>query len=251
MRKFLVAALVLCAVVFTGSKAEAIVDVEARYWFTSLDANAKFTADSVVGTQFDLVDDLGIDDKKGFLEGRITLELGSSKLRYGYVPMKWSGSKTLTQSIVFAGTTYTASTQVDSELKLDYHRLGYEYDFIDALNNKLGVIFEVKYFDGSASLKADSLGFNKTESFKAPIPTVGIAAQVGLPFLFSVGGEVTGMTYGSSAYILDAEAGVNIKPMPFVLVSAGYRVFKLHVEQSDDMAEIKLKGPFVTLKADF
>lgn len=251
MRKFLAAALVLCAVVFTGSRAEAIVDVEGRYWFTNLDANARISTGSVVGTDLDLVDDLGIDDKKGFLEGRITLELGSSKLRYGYVPMKWSGSKTLTQSVVFAGSTYTASTQVDSELKLDYHRLGYEYDFIDALNNKLGMIFEVKYFDGNASLKASSLGFDNSESFRVPIPTVGIAAQVGLPLILSVGGEVTGMTYGSSAYILDAEAGINIKPMPFVLVSAGYRVFKLHVENSDDMAEIKLKGPFLTLKADF
>ncbi|MEK7679870.1 MAG: hypothetical protein AAB356_06740, partial [Deltaproteobacteria bacterium] len=171
----------LCAVVFTGTRADAIVDVEGRYWFTNLDANARISTGSVIGTDLDLVKDLGIDDKKGFLEGRITLELGSSKLRYGYVPMKWSGSKTLTQSVVFAGTTYTASTQVDSELKLDYHRLGYEYDVIDSLNNKLGMIFEVKYFDGSASLKAASLGFDKSESFRVPIPTVGIAAQVGLP----------------------------------------------------------------------
>ena len=79
----------------------------------------------------------------------------------------------------------------------------------------------------------------------------GIAAQVGLPFLFSVGGEITGISLGSDAYLVDGEAMVNLKPAPFVIISGGYRVFKLHLENDDDLADITVKGPFVMLKADF
>ena len=249
MRKLVV----LLAAVFVlslSSTASAIVDVEARYWFTDFDDTIRVTEGSTVGTDINLVDDLGVGDEN-FVEARITIELGSHKIRYGYMPLKWEGSNNLTRSITFNGTTYSASTNVESEIKMDYHRLGYEYDIIDSLNNKLGVIFELKYFDGEASLKAPSAGLDERESFKAPIPTVGIAAQVGLPFLFSVGGEVTGISLGSDAYIVDGEAMVNLKPAPFVVISGGYRVFKLHLENDDDLADITVKGPFVMLKADF
>ncbi|HBG45567.1 MAG TPA: hypothetical protein DDW94_01095 [Deltaproteobacteria bacterium] len=237
-------------VLFTGSMAFAVVDIEGRYWFTDLDGTVKVTEGGTSGTEIDLTDDLGVEDDD-FLDARITLELGSHKIRYGYMPLKWNGSKTTTQNIVFNGETYSASTDVQSELKMGYHRLGYEYDFIDTLNNRLGVIFEIKYFDGEASLTAPSAGLDETESFKAPIPTVGIAAQVGLPFLLSVGGEVTGMGIGSEAYIIDGEAMVNLKPAPFVVISGGYRIFKLHLESDDDLADLTVKGPFVMLRADF
>lgn len=251
MKRLAVAALVVLALLFTGSNASAVVDVEGRYWFSNLDDKIQVTGAGVTGTEIDLVNDLGVDDKKNFFDARITLELGSHKLRYGYMPLKWDGNNTLSQSIVFNGQTYSATTNVDSELKMDYHRLGYEYDIIDTLNNKLGIIFEVKYFDGNASLKAPGAGLDESESFKAPIPTVGIAAQVGLPLLISVGGEVTGISLGSKAYMVDGEVGVNIKPFPFVIISGGYRVFMLHLENNDDLADLTVKGPFVMLRADF
>ncbi len=69
--------------------------------------------------------------------------------------------------------------------------------------------------------------------------------------IFSVGGEITGITLGSSAYLVDAEAAVNIKPAPFVIISGGYRIFKMHAENDDDLAEVSLSGPFLSLRADF
>ncbi len=241
----------LLAVVFVlafGQKAYAVVDVEARYWFTEFDDTVRVTDGGLPGTDIDLVDDLGVGDEN-FVEGRITLELGSHRLRYGYMPLKWEGSKNLTKTINFNGTTYSASTDVESELQMDYHRLAYEYDFIDTLDNRLGIIFEVKYFDGEASLT--TTGVDERESFQVPIPTVGIAAQVSLPFLLSVGGEVTGISLGSDAYIVDGEAMVNFEPLPFFAISDGYRVFKLHLENDDDLADISVKGPFVMLRAVF
>lgn len=251
MKRFFIAAVVFFTVILAGSSAFALVNVEGRYWFTSLDAKAKVSSGSVIGSDIDLVNSFGVDGKNNFFDGRIGFELGSHKIRYGFLPMKWDGTQVISQSVVFNGRTYSASTSVDAHLKIDYHRLGYEYDIIDALNNRLGVIFELKYFDTQSSLKASALGFDETKSLKAPVPTIGIAAQVGLPMLISLGGEVTGVTIGNKAYLFDGEAGLNIKPAPFITVSAGYRYFKLHLENNDDKGDFLLRGPYVMLKGNF
>ncbi|MFQ5587088.1 MAG: hypothetical protein ACE5GF_09775 [Thermodesulfobacteriota bacterium] len=224
--------------IFTSTAAHAILRVEGRYWFPTLDAEVK---SGLLGTELNLVDDLG--------EGRVTLELGGSKLRYAFTPLSWDGDETITQSISFGGQTYSASSQITSSLDVDYHRLGYEYDFIDFLNNKLGVIFDIKYFDVVASLK--TVGIDESEAFKAPIPTIGVVAQVGLPFLFSVGGEVTGITLGDTGHLVDGEAAVNFKPVPLVTLSGGYRVFKVKYEDDDNHVIIDLNGPFIQLRASF
>lgn len=243
--KKLAALLFFVATLFTGTNAFALVDVEGRYWLTTMDGEIK---SGTTGTTINLVDDLGVDDQENFFDVRATLEFGSHKLRYGYMPLSWKGTKTISQDIVFNGQTYSESDTVNTELDIAYHRLGYEYDIIDTLNNRLGVIFEVKYFDIDASLTDTT---TRTASVKAPLPTVGIAAQAGLPFLLSVGGEITGISLGSAAWLVDAEAGVNFKPAPFVVVSGGYRLLKLHLDYDDDLADISVQGPFVMLRADF
>jgi hypothetical protein len=251
LRKLKLPIVALFAVLFGFSTAHAVMEVEGRYWFTNLDSSFKSSSTSIIGTEIDLVNDLGIDDKKNFWEGRVSLNLGSSKLRYAYMPLSWSGSKDLTKSVVFAGKTYSASTKVDTELDIKYHRLGYEYDIIDTLGNKFGVIFDVKYFVIDASVKADALGFNESESVKAPVPTIGLAAQVALPFSFNVGAEATGITLGKGKYLFDGEVTVSVQPASFLAASVSYRMLKLHLEDGDDMGEIKLKGPYMMLRAGF
>ncbi len=251
MRRLAVLFITLAALLLFQTKAFAVVDVEARYWFTTLDGNATATSAAALGTDINFVDDLGMEENKGFVEGRITFELGSHKLRYGFMPMTWDGTRTITQSISFAGQTFSASTSVDTQVEINYHRLGYEYDLFDVANNKVGAIIELKYIDAQINLKDSALGLDETESIALPIPTIGIAASVGLPFLLDVSGEVTGITLGSQAYLVDGEVSVNFKPAPFVVLAAGYRYMDFHVEKNNDQADIRLQGPFITLKADF
>ncbi len=249
MKKILLGLAVLALTLSLSTDASAWVEAEGRYWFSTLDSNFKSSVTGIIGDNIDLVNDLGLDPDEAFPEGRITLNLGKHRLRYGFMPLEWDATKNIAQEVKFAGETYILNTSVSTTLKADYHRLGYEYDFIDVLNNKLGVIFEVKYFDLEASL--DAVGQNKTESLKAPVPTIGLAAQFGLPALLSVAGEVTGIGLGSDLYLYDAEVGVVYTPFPMVRVSGGYRIFELHVEDGDDEATLTLSGPYVMLKADF
>ncbi|MDH4228037.1 MAG: hypothetical protein OEV59_09875 [Deltaproteobacteria bacterium] len=248
------AALFMC---FSASNADALVDfkVEGRYWFTTLDSNVKISDTNVLGTDINLVDDLGLDEKKGFPEARILLGIGSHKVRYAFTPLSWDGKKNITETIKFGGKTYTLGNLVKTSLDMDYHRLGYEYDFIDLLSNKVGVIIEAKYLDFDVSLSESLTGKKESGSFGLPIPAVGVTGQVGLPMLFNISAEVTGMSFGSYGKVIDAEAAVNFNPIPLFTVSAGYRIFKLELEADSglnkDSADLNIKGPFVLVRFGF
>ncbi len=248
MKRALMAVVILASLVFINSRADALVGVEGRYWLTDLDADLKVTDNNITGTDIDLTDDLGMDDED-FYEARISIGLGRHRIRYAYLPLSWDGAKTISKSITFNGRTYSANTFVDSSLDVTYHRLGYEYDVIDALGNRLGVIFEVKYFDIDAELESSTI--SESESMGVPLPAVGVTFQVGLPVFLSLGGEVTGISVGGNGYLVDAECVLNYKPAPLVTFSGGYRYLKLYAEKGDDEADLTLDGPFVTVKLRF
>ncbi len=253
MKRILFTTAITLALVFFHTQAFAVVKLEGRYWFTDLEGDLNVTDGGLAGTDIDIKDDLGVDDED-FWEIRATLEFGSHKFRYGFVNLEWDGDNTLTETINFGGETFTVSTFVVTDIDIVYHRLGYEYDFIDTLDYRLGAIFEVKFFDVDASVEAPNVvpAVKESESFTAPVPTIGVAFQAGLPFLLDVGGEVTGITLGKYGYLIDAEAAVNFNPFPFVTLSGGYRYFKLHADVDDDFElDLDLNGPFVLLRVGF
>lgn len=225
-----------------SSNAEAVLHVEGRYWFTSLDAKVKSTETNLIGTEIDVVNTLGMEKSKNFLEGRVDFNLGDHHLRYAYIPLSWKGDKTITQSVNFAGTTYSANAKVESKLDIIYQRVGYRYNIIDTLGNQLGIIFDVKLLDVKANLK--TTGIDKSYSVSAPIPTIGVGAQIGLPYLFSIGGEITGIVYGDNQ-LVDWEAAVNFNPIPFTTISGGYRTFTVNVKDKDNKVDFSLAGPYL------
>lgn len=247
MKKFLLLIFVFAASLLAYSPAEAIIHVEGRYWFTTLDSKVKVTDAGIIGTEINAVDTLGMDKSKGFPEGRVDLNLGSHHIRYAYLPLSWEGHKTITQSITFKGATYTASTNVDSKLNVVYQRLGYRYDIIDMLDNQLGIIIDVKLLGIDAQLKDPSLILDKTYSLTVPVPTLGIGAQIGLPFLFSISAEVTGMAYSGNS-LVDGEASVNFNPVPFTTISGGYRIFNVEVKDGDNKGNFNLSGPYLMVR---
>lgn len=253
MKRILFTTAITLALVFFHTHAFAVLKLEGRYWFTDLEGDLKVSESTIEGTDIDITDTLKVDDED-FWEIRATLELGSHKIRYGFVNLEWDGDNTLAETITFGGQTFTVSTLVATDLDVVYHRLGYEYDIIDTLDNRLGLIFEVKYFDVDASIEAPNLvpAVKESESYSVALPTVGVAFQAGLPFLLNVGGEVTGITLGKYGYLVDAEAAVNFNPFPFVTLSGGYRYFKLHADDDDDFElDFDLNGPFAMLRVGF
>jgi len=250
MKKLLVAIIVFLGAL-ASRDASALVTAEGRYWFTDLSSTAQISGSGIPGTDINLVKDTGLESSKGFPEVRLGFNIGSHRIRYAFVPLSWSGSGSLTQTFNFAGQTFSATDRVNSDLRAYYHRLGYEWDIIDVLGNRLGPVIEIKYFDIDAHIKDTTTGMEESKRINLPVPAIGVAGRIALPFLFGVGGELTGMSLGSMAYVVDAEASADFKPVPFVSVEAGYRVLALHVDYSNSKANMTVKGPFVGLKAEF
>jgi len=66
-----------------------------------------------------------------------------------------------------------------------------------------------------------------------------------------VDGEVSGISLGSAAYVIDGEAGMDFKPIPYFSLTGGYRALVLHFDHNDSKANMTVKGPFAGLKAEF
>lgn len=248
MKKNILAVSLFFAVILNCSNALAFVHIEGRYWFTDLSNIASASAAGVTGTDLNFIKDLDLEKRKDFWEARVSLELDEHRIRYGFLPLKWNGSRNLAGSISFKGQTFTGQT--DSTLEADYHRLGYKYDFVDLLGSDLGVIIELKYFKATLGIKspagpAESLGID------AFFPTVGVSGHLGLPFNMNVGGEITGVMLTNKLYTADGELALNINTIPFVTISGGYRALIVYIEKQNVKEDLTLVGPFVLLRAGF
>jgi len=78
-------------------------ELEGRYWKPKLESTVKIV-DNSIGTDINLVDDLGFDDKEDFGEARGQIKFfGKHKFNFSYLPLKWDGDKILTETIEFDG----------------------------------------------------------------------------------------------------------------------------------------------------
>ncbi len=91
------------------------IALEGRYWHPKLNSTVKIV-ENQIGTDINLVDDLGFGAEKGFGEGRLQVKVWQyHKSNFSYLPMKWEGDKIISQNIQFSGQTYPAGTRVQSE----------------------------------------------------------------------------------------------------------------------------------------
>jgi outer membrane protein len=225
------------------------------YWWPDFSAEVRVDSDSIVGTTLDAEDDLGMDDES-YPSVEAFVGLGNHHLRLMYTQADYSGAKNISRDIVFNGQTYTASTFVESDLEFRMLDFEYQYDLLDLENIlagfSLGIIAKVKYIEGEARLKAASLGHDESETFKAPVPMLGLALHLGiLADILEARVKGAGMGYSGNTFY-DAQADISLTPFPFVDIHAGYRIMKINVDDiSDVYADLEFKGPYAGLTISF
>jgi len=226
------------------------IEIEGRYWMPKLDSTVK-VVENLLGNEIKLVDDLGFDDRKNFAEGRFQIKFFKKhKFNLSYLPMKWEAEKTITRTIEFSGTTYTAGTPVQSKLDLNFYKIGYEYDFLAGKAGFLGAGIDVLVANVSVELKAP--GFvDQKEDRTIPIPMIGLIGRL-YPFRWAnLTAKISGIPLGQYGNIIDAEGSLNINPIKYVGISGGYRYFGVDVKYNDNSFDFKLNGPFVALNIRF
>jgi len=228
------------------------IGARGHYWFPSLDGTVKVDEATIVGTTVDFDEDLGIEDED-YPSVEVFVGGGNHHLSFMYTDIDYSGKKTLTRQVIFGGKTYPVSALVTSTIQYEMMDVLYQYDFLnleDVLGGfSLGGVLQVKYLDGSVSLK--TTGIDEKEDFTIPIPMVGLNLQMGiLAQILQARLRGTAISYSESA-IYEVMGDISYTPFPFVDIHGGYRSFIIDIDEDDLTFDYNMSGPYVALTLSF
>jgi hypothetical protein len=126
-------------------------------------------------------------------------------------------------------------------------QLGWSFQFVDVHDGwfRIGPMVETNGFLMHGSLAAPEFGVQQREDFSAGLPTVGLAMNIRPHRAVEIYGQASGMQAGSYGYFIVSDSGVRVRLWEHLLLTAGYRTFNLHVENSPDFAHLRTRGPFL------
>ena len=151
-------------------------------YLPSINSNARLETPSNGGTEIPLENRLGLQKTMSSLDLQAAVRIARSQLiTLGYFGFKRSGSRTLTDSIVFGDSVYRAGATIDATAKFYYYGLTYRYYFVNKKDWDLGAGLGVDAFNINAALGVrvnvvdgfvDSA--QKSGGFTAPSAMLGI-----------------------------------------------------------------------------
>jgi hypothetical protein len=163
--------------------------VEVAYGWWNADPSLIVNSESlgILGTDVDLVDDLGIEQRK---LGKLNIVLRPApkhKFRIEYLPITYEAETNIQREFVFNGQRYRVGLPVNTSADFKTYRFGYEYDFVRRSRGFAGVLFDVKYTDVRVELNSP-IGTEFTTAV-APIPTIGFVGRGYVSKNVAIGGE--------------------------------------------------------------
>jgi len=141
------------------------------------------------GSTIDAQADLGLE-QRWMNDFRIVIKPGARhKFRFSYLPMDYISTATLTGTIYFNGREYPVSAEIESNLRWNTFRFGYEYDFVSSKAGFLGMVLEGK--TTTAEIQLTSAAGNEFAKAQATVPAIGVVGRFYFAPGFSVTGEYT------------------------------------------------------------
>jgi hypothetical protein len=223
--------------------------VEVSYGWWNADPSLVVNSESlgIVGSDVDLVNDLGIDQKK---LGRLNLVLRPApkhKFRFEYLPIEYEAETTLAREFVFNGQRYRVGLPVNTSAAFKTYRFGYEYDFVRRSRGFAGVLLDLKYTDVRVELSSPIIATEFTSAV-APIPTLGFVARGYVARNLAIGGEISFFrapdnlsdSYDGKYTDFDIYSTLNFTEN--VGATAGYRSVDVFYEADNDAGALKFKG---------
>lgn len=218
------------------------IDLQVGGWQSTISGEV-----NNAGTAIDVENTLGLDDAtSAYARARLDVTaLGN--FYFGYTPLTYDATKTLTNTITFGGATYSASTSVQSEVDLSAYDVAWTASLINAGIAEFELGLNVKMVDGVVTLNNGTT--SRTADLTIPVPMVKAVLRVDGPF---VSAELDGSAigYGGNTFS-DVTAQVKLSPMPLFYLSAGYRAIDLELEDGNKYAFVKSSGPFMAVGFEF
>ena len=254
MKKIILGLLVSLLFIGTVRAQDVAIEMEGLYWLTNLSSMVRAEKDGR-GTDIDFKADLSLKDKN-LAFGRFTFFINSrNRIRLTYTPLGYETDTTLSKTIELGGRTDVINTRVVGDIKAQYLRLGWAYQFLNLQGGliKFGTLVELKGLWGDVTLAAPNrlIPFKETDSFYAALPTFGLALDVNPLSFLNVFAEVSGLPAGQYGYMVEAEAGVKFIPMKNISLIGGVRFADIEARDNPSFAKLRLTGPFVGLSLRF
>lgn len=222
------------------------IEVSFNFWNPTPEAIVNSEALGILGTDINLVTDLGIT-KKMLKDLRIVLRPAKKhRFRINYLPMNYDATTTLTREFIFNGLRYRPGLPVETTAQFKAWRFGYEYDFLYRDRGFLGVLLDVKYTDVNVGLLSP-IGDEFTKAV-APIPTIGGVGRVYAARNVALNAEVSYFKVPESASedyrgrYLDFDLYATFNPHKNVGVQAGYRSIDVFYLSKNDTGTLTFKG---------
>ena len=209
------------------------------------------TRGSIVGTGTRIsVGSLGLDEAHAFGFGlRWDWEAHGLELRYR--PFAFSGRATTSDSLIFHGVTYPAGETIETDLRLDFVTLRYDFKLVDRDWAQFRVGPQINYWRFSARLH--SLGPSSIDDKRAFASSMfgGFAGGEIRTSCFHFGGEASvGWNLGDYSLIeLIAYAGVDWTES--ARLDIGYRSIAFDMNATTNDGDFFVQGPFVMFSLAF
>jgi hypothetical protein len=146
-------------------------------WWPTAEPVVNSEALGILGTDINLVDDLGLEQKM-LTDLRLVFRPSPKhRLRFEYLPMNYDQpAGQVNREFIFNGQRYPVGLPVATTAQFKTVRLGYEYDFFYRPRGFIGIVFDVKVTDVNVGLNSP-IGDEFAKAL-APIPTIGGAFRV-------------------------------------------------------------------------
>jgi len=222
------------------------IELSFNFWNPTPEPFINSEALGILGTDIDLVNDLGIE-KQRLKDLRLVLRPGKKhRFRINYLPMNYDAESTVRRTFVFNGLRYPVGLPVATTAEFKAWRFGYEYDFLYRERGFLGVLFDVKYTDINVGLNSP-LGDEFLKQ-AAPLPTIGGVARVYAAKNVALNAELSYFKIPESASedyqgrYLDFDINATFNPHRNVGIEAGYRKIDLNYLAKKDSGSLIFKG---------
>ena len=175
-----------------GDAVGEVYRIEAAYAWWNAEPSLIINSESleIVGTDIDLIGDLGIQKKRLGLFDVVLRPGRKHKFRFQRMPIKYeTDAFPVQREFVFNGQRYRVGLPVTTSVDFTTYRFGYEYDFLYLRRGFLGALLDLKYTNVDVSLASPLISEFVTAT--APIPTVGVVGRAyPIPNL-ALNGELT------------------------------------------------------------
>ena len=225
------------------------VEIGLGFWNPEPSLIVNSEALGILGTDVDLVADLGIA-KKRLRKFDLVLRPGRKhRFRFQYIPIHYIVDENqVKRQFVFNGQRYNVGLPVKTDASFETYRFGYEFDFLQFPRGFIGALLDLKYTNVDVQL--DSPIGSEFTTAAAPIPTIGLVgrgyvtsnlALNGELSLFRVPDRIAEQIGGDGSYT-DFDLNATYNFTKFIGAQVGYRSVHLFYAVDDDNGSLKFKG---------